>query len=63
MPENVRRKEYFLNWHKYLCLKIDDAIVKTDIKLGGPPMRKRKRSNGRVERGHTCRLNRVCSSW
>lgn len=54
MPENVRRKEYFLNWHKYLCLKIDDAIVKTDIKLGGPPMRKRKRSNGRVEVGaHT----------
>lgn len=33
MPENVRRKEYFLNWHKYLVLKADEAIAKADLKI------------------------------
>lgn len=54
MPENVRHK-YFLNWHRYVCQRIDKVIAAADAKLGyslgGPPMRKRKRSNGRVKRG------------
>lgn len=33
MPENVRRKEYFLNWHKYMLLKADEAIAKADLKI------------------------------
>lgn len=33
MPENIRRKEYFLSWHKYLLLKADEAIAKADLKI------------------------------
>lgn len=32
-PERIRRKEYFLNWHKYVLLKADEAIAKADLKI------------------------------
>ena len=33
MPESIRRREDFLNWHKYLLLKADEAIAKADLKI------------------------------
>lgn len=33
MPEHIRRKEYFPNWHRYLILQADKAIAKADLKI------------------------------